>query len=102
MIWTRGTDTSFIAGIRFVQRGIQIHDSTGGDVSHALLELGWNPGVIVFHNELRHLGAFGARRVFDLFNHFLCAHRRNLPQKSIPDKVHMTRNYESLAMRARY
>ena len=80
-IWRRGSDSSFVAGIRLVQGGIQIHYPARSDVGHTILELRRNPGIVAFHNELRHLRAFRRRQVLELLDNFLCAHDGEYPRK---------------------
>ena len=43
-------------------------------IFHRFLEFVWNPGIILFDNELGHRGPFHWRQRFNLLDDFLCAH----------------------------
>jgi hypothetical protein len=77
----RENESSLAARIRLIQRGVQIHYAAGGDVSHALFELFWNPGFIGFDYEFSHLRPLVRWQGFNLLNNVLRAHGPNVSQE---------------------
>ena len=67
--------------MRLIQRGVQIHDPSGGYVSHALFEFFRNPRIVGFDYKFSHLRPLIQWQGFDLLNDVLCAHLLSFAQK---------------------
>src|SRR6266540_1605259 len=71
---SRGTDISFITGIRLVQRGIQVDKSASFCIGHPLLERFRDPRIFVLHDEFGDLRPLAGWKGFKLLDNFSGAH----------------------------
>ena len=74
---SRGNAISFIAGIRLIERGIQINKPAGFCIGHSSLERFGDPRVIVFYYKFRDLRPLARGKRFKLLDNFCGAHMRN-------------------------
>ena len=71
---SRGTDISFITGIRLAKRSIQVDKSASFRIGHALLERFRDPGIVIFHDKFRDLRPLARGKGFELLDNFSGAH----------------------------
>jgi len=65
---------SLIAGIRLLERGIQIDKTASLCIGHSFLKRFGDPRIIIFHDELSHLRPFARGKSFKLLDDFCCTH----------------------------
>src|SRR5205823_9746728 len=63
---------------RSAEHSFHIGKTTRNGVGHTLFKGCWNPGIIIFHDELRHLRPLARRKSFELLDNFGCAHTRKI------------------------
>ena len=68
------SDISLIAGVRFLERGIQIDEPSSLRIGDPFLKGFRNPRIIILHDELGHLRPFTWRKSLELFDDFRRAH----------------------------
>jgi len=69
-----GIDTSFVAGIPLIKGSIEVDYTSGFGISHSLSQWFWDPGIIIFHNELCDLCPLVRRKGLKLLDQLSSAH----------------------------